>query len=87
MSPYTQTGLKLSYPLTERWSGQIHVLNGWQGIADNNSGKSIGAQLAYAPGSTHAGPGPRRRRRSHCGRSATPTRTGPSPASRRSSRR
>lgn len=47
LSPYTQTGLKLSYPLSERWSAQLHVLNGWQGIADNNSGKSVGAQLAY----------------------------------------
>jgi hypothetical protein len=48
LSPFTQTGLKLAYPFSERWSGQLHVLNGWQGIADNNNGKSVGAQLAYS---------------------------------------
>jgi hypothetical protein len=48
LSPYYQTGLKLAYPLSERWSAQLHVLNGWQVIGDNNRGKSIGAQLAYA---------------------------------------
>lgn len=48
LSPYTQTGLKLAYPVSERWSAQLHLLNGWQGIADNNSGKSVGLQLAYS---------------------------------------
>lgn len=48
LSPYYQTGLKLAYPLSERWSAQLHLLNGWQVIADNNGGKSLGAQLAYA---------------------------------------
>ncbi len=47
LSPYYQTGLKLAYPLSERWSAQLHLLNGWQVIADNNRGKSLGAQLAY----------------------------------------
>src|SRR5262245_43621378 len=48
LSPYYQTGLKIAYPFSSRWSGQIHVLNGWQMIADNNRGKSLGAQIAYA---------------------------------------
>lgn len=48
LSPYYQTGLKLAYPLSERWSAQLHLLNGWQMIADNNRGKSVGAQLAYS---------------------------------------
>jgi hypothetical protein len=48
LSPYYQTGLKLAYPLSERWSAQFHLLNGWQVIGDNNRGKSVGAQLAYA---------------------------------------
>ncbi len=47
LSPYYQTGLKLAYPLSGRWSAQMHLLNGWQVIADNNRGKSLGAQLAY----------------------------------------
>lgn len=48
LSPYYQTGLKLAYPLSGRWSAQLHLLNGWQVIADNNRGKSVGAQLAYS---------------------------------------
>jgi hypothetical protein len=47
LSPYYQTGLKVAYPFSERWSGQLHVLNGWQMIGDVNRGKSFGAQLAY----------------------------------------
>ncbi|HWW60661.1 MAG TPA: porin [Thermoanaerobaculia bacterium] len=49
-SPYYQSGVKASYSLNGRWSAQVHVLNGWQLIHDNNDGKSIGTQLAYANG-------------------------------------
>jgi hypothetical protein len=48
LSPYYQTGLKAAYPFSDRWSGQLHLLNGWQVIGDNNRGKTVGAQLAYA---------------------------------------
>jgi len=47
LSPYYQTGLKLAYPFSDKWSGQLHLLNGWQMIGDINGGKSVGAQLAY----------------------------------------
>jgi hypothetical protein len=48
LSPYYQTGLKVAYPFSDRWSGQLHVLNGWQMIGDVNRGKTFGAQIAYA---------------------------------------
>jgi putative OmpL-like beta-barrel porin-2 len=48
LSPYYQTGVKLALPLSERWSTQVHLLNGWQVIEDTNRGKSLGWQLAYA---------------------------------------
>ena len=48
LSPYYQAGLKLSYQLTDRWSAQLHLLNGWQIIGDNNGAKAIGTQIAYA---------------------------------------
>lgn len=54
LSPYYQTGIKGSYAFNERWSGQLHVLNGWQLIHDNNDGKAIGAQLAYNSGALTA---------------------------------
>jgi hypothetical protein len=48
LSPYYQTGLKVAYPFSEHWSGQLHLLNGWQMISDNNRGKTVGGQLAYS---------------------------------------
>ncbi|MGH9867681.1 MAG: porin [Candidatus Polarisedimenticolia bacterium] len=46
-SPYYLAGVKVAYPFTERWSGQILLVNGWQVITDNNRGKSIAWQVAY----------------------------------------
>lgn len=50
LSPYYQAGLKAAYPFSDRWSAQLHLLNGWQVIGDNNRGKSMGGQLAYNAG-------------------------------------
>ncbi|MCU1347617.1 MAG: outer membrane protein assembly factor YaeT precursor [Acidobacteria bacterium] len=50
LSPYYQAGVKASYAFDSHWSAQVHLLNGWQVIHDNNGGKSIGTQLAYSGG-------------------------------------
>jgi len=47
-SPYYQTGVKVACPFGKHWSTQVHILNGWQMIADNNRGKTLGWQFAYA---------------------------------------
>ncbi|CAM3750710.1 porin [Corallococcus sp. ZKHCc1 1396] len=47
-SPYYQTGLKGTWRFNDHWSAQLHLLNGWQTIGDNNSGKALGTQVAYA---------------------------------------
>ncbi len=47
-SPYYQTGIKAATSFDDRWSGQLWLLNGWQSVEDNNSGKSFGTQLSYA---------------------------------------
>jgi hypothetical protein len=47
-SPYYQTGLKVATSFDDHWSGQLWLLNGWQNVEDNNSGKAIGTQVAYA---------------------------------------
>ena len=46
-SPYYQTGIHATYRFNGRWSGELHVLNGWQLIKDNNDAKAIGAKIAY----------------------------------------
>jgi hypothetical protein len=50
LSPYYQTGVKASYAFNDRWSGQLHVLNGWQVIHDNDDNQAIGTQIAYNHG-------------------------------------
>jgi hypothetical protein len=47
--PFTQTGLRVSYPFSEKLSAQVHLVNGWDDVKDNNSAKSFGAQLLYTP--------------------------------------
>lgn len=62
LSPFYQTGVKASYAFNSHWSGQLHVMNGWQIIGENNDGKSVGTQIAYnadrlsASFNTFAGP-------------------------------
>jgi hypothetical protein len=48
--PITHTGVKLSYPLSDAVSAQLMYSNGWDDAVDNNSGKSVGLQLALTPG-------------------------------------
>lgn len=48
-SPYYQTGVRLNYQADPKWFFSLHLLNGWQNIIDNNSDKSIGMQIIYAP--------------------------------------
>lgn len=46
-TPYYQTGVKAVYSFSDQWSGELHVLNGWQIIGENNDAKSLGARLAW----------------------------------------
>ena len=47
LAPYYQTGIKASYAWSDRWSGQLHVIRGWQTISDTGSDPSFGTQIAY----------------------------------------
>jgi hypothetical protein len=48
--PFTHTGAKVSYPFSDALSGMVMVANGWDNVQDNNSGKTLGAQLIYKAG-------------------------------------
>lgn len=50
-APYTTTGLKITYPFSDRWSGMVMVVQGWDNVSDNNTAKSVGAQITCTPGS------------------------------------
>jgi len=47
--PITHTGLRLAYAFSGAISTQLFIVNGWDNALDNNSGKSVGAQLALTP--------------------------------------
>ena len=47
LSPSYQTGVHASYQFNNHWSGEVHILNGWQIIDDNNDAKAIGGKIAY----------------------------------------
>jgi hypothetical protein len=46
-SPYYFLAARAAYAVTDHWSAQALVMNGWQCIEDNNDAKSLGAQIAY----------------------------------------
>jgi hypothetical protein len=48
--PFTHTGAKLSYPISDTLSAMVMVANGWDNVKDNNDGKTFGAQLAAVVG-------------------------------------
>jgi hypothetical protein len=48
LSPYYQAGVRAVYAFDSHWTGQLHVLNGWQLIGDNNTAKSFGTGLSWA---------------------------------------
>lgn len=47
-SPYYQTGGHAGYRFNDHWSGELHLLNGWQIIGENNDAKAIGGKIAYS---------------------------------------
>jgi hypothetical protein len=47
--PFNLTGLKGTYAFSDQVSASLFVTNGWDNVKDNNSGKSVGAQLVVLP--------------------------------------
>jgi hypothetical protein len=48
-TPATHTGLRMSYPFTDKVSGLLVLVNGWDDAIDNNKVKSVGLQVSVAP--------------------------------------
>ncbi len=47
--PFTHTGIVLGYSFSEAIAAQVHVVNGWDTVVDNNSSKSVGLSLHLTP--------------------------------------
>jgi hypothetical protein len=48
-SPYYSTGVRAVWQATPRLTAHLHVVNGWQNISENNSGKGAGIRLDFNP--------------------------------------
>ena len=47
-SPYYSSGVKLTWAATPKLTARVDLVNGWQNISENNSGKGAGIRLDYA---------------------------------------
>lgn len=47
-TPYYLSGAKVTWQPNARLTAQVHVMNGWQNISENNGGKAVGLRLDYA---------------------------------------
>ncbi len=47
--PFAHTGLRARYGFGERVSAMVMLANGWDNAVENNSNKTVGAQLAFVP--------------------------------------
>lgn len=50
--PFTHTGIKASYAFSDRVSAMLMLANGWDNVKDNNTAKSMGAQITFTPSKT-----------------------------------
>ena len=48
-SPYYSAGVRAIYTVSSKLTARLDVVNGWQNISENNSGKGAGLRLDYAP--------------------------------------
>jgi hypothetical protein len=53
-SPYYSSGVRFIWQASSKLTAHLHVVNGWQNISENNSGKGAGVRLDIAPSSSTA---------------------------------
>jgi hypothetical protein len=47
--PFTHTGLKVAYSISDAFGLMAMVTNGWDNVVDNNDAKTVGLQLTVTP--------------------------------------
>jgi hypothetical protein len=53
--PITHTGLMMGYGFTDALNANFYIVNGWDNAEDNNTGKSLGVCIGYAPAEVFSG--------------------------------
>jgi len=46
--PFYHTGVRVSYPITDRWSASAMLCNGWNSVVDDNVELSVSGMTTYA---------------------------------------
>jgi hypothetical protein len=49
-TPYYFSGVRLTYPFSQKVTGYFYIMNGWQQISDVNNPLSVATQIEYTPG-------------------------------------
>lgn len=47
--PFTHTGFMIGYPVSDKFSTNFYLVNGWDNTEDNNKSKSFGLSMTYLP--------------------------------------
>ena len=47
--PYYHTGIRATYNVSDKVTLMGDLVNGWNNVVDNNTGKTVGAQVMYKP--------------------------------------
>lgn len=47
--PYYHFGLRVSKPINDKFAVGVQLVNGWNNVEDNNTGKTIGITTAFTP--------------------------------------
>jgi len=47
--PYYHAGVRFTYPVSDKVTLMGDVVNGWNNVVENNTGKTIGGQITYKP--------------------------------------
>ena len=49
--PYFHMGVSASYPFSPQFSATLYVYNGWNNVVENNTDKTLGAEITWTPSS------------------------------------
>jgi maltoporin len=47
--PFTHTGIRAGYPLSDKLAASVAIVNGWDVVKDNNKSKSVCVHIGYVP--------------------------------------
>jgi hypothetical protein len=48
-TPYYLSGARLTWQASRTVSAQLHVMNGWQNVSENNAAKAVGTRVDWTP--------------------------------------